>query len=252
SQELYWVHGNHLGVPVVTSNAQGQVVTPANDFLRPGFPGQSEVLADLYHNRARDYDPMTGRYVQADPIGLDGDVNPYVYAGSDPVNMIDPLGLFRGNPADFAPVKVPTMPIPTPSPAGAGSALLGYVASEAIIPALAGAWCPSEGSTGTGNPPLVVPTPSKPDPCPPLEAKIRQVRDELAERLQDFREDRGQLPRTGRGSRAGHAKQFYDKQIHLRWLLEQARAAGCKNIPSDAWKLATMPLDSRFPPPLVL
>ena len=91
--ELYWVHGNHLGVPVVTTNAQGQVVTPGNDFLRPGFPGQSEVLADLYYNRARDYDPVTGRYIQADPIGLRGDVNPYVYAGSDPVNGIDPLGL---------------------------------------------------------------------------------------------------------------------------------------------------------------
>ena len=91
--ELYRVHGNHLGVPVVTTNAAGQVVTPGNDFLRPGFPGQSEVLADLYYNRARDYDPITGRYIQADPFGLMGDVNPYVYAGADPVNMIDPDGL---------------------------------------------------------------------------------------------------------------------------------------------------------------
>ena len=91
--ELYWVHGNHLGVPVVTTNASGQVVTPANDFLRPGFPGQSQVLSDLYYNRARDYDPITGRYIQADPIGLGGDVNPYIYALSDPVNGIDPLGL---------------------------------------------------------------------------------------------------------------------------------------------------------------
>jgi RHS repeat-associated protein len=90
--ELYWVHDNHLGVPIVTTNAAGQVVTPANDFLRPGFPGQSEVLADLYYNRARDYDPVLGRYIQADPIGLGGDVNPYVYAGADPVNMIDPDG----------------------------------------------------------------------------------------------------------------------------------------------------------------
>jgi RHS repeat-associated protein len=93
SLELYWVHGNHLGVPLVTTNAAGQVVTPGNDFLRPGFPGQSEVLADLYYNRARDYDPVTGRYIQADPIGLGGDVNPYVYAGADPVNGIDPDGL---------------------------------------------------------------------------------------------------------------------------------------------------------------
>lgn len=91
--ELYWVHGNHLGVPLVTTDAQGSVVNPGNDFLRPGFPGQSQVLSDLYYNRNRDYDPVTGRYIQADPIGLLGDVNPYVYANADPVNGIDPDGL---------------------------------------------------------------------------------------------------------------------------------------------------------------
>ncbi|WP_305819758.1 polymorphic toxin type 8 domain-containing protein [Erythrobacter sp. JK5] len=91
--QTYWVHGNHLGVPLVTTDAQGTVVDPGNDFLRPGFPGQSQVLADLYYNRNRDYDPVTGRYIQADPIGLAGDVNPYVYANADPVNGIDPLGL---------------------------------------------------------------------------------------------------------------------------------------------------------------
>jgi RHS repeat-associated protein len=91
--ELYWVHGNHLGVPIVTTNALGQVVDPGNDFLRPGFPGQSQVLSDLYYNRARDYDPVLGRYIQADPIGLLGGANPYLYANGDPVNMVDPLGL---------------------------------------------------------------------------------------------------------------------------------------------------------------
>ncbi len=91
---LYWVHGNHLGVPMVITNALGLVVDPGNDFLRPGFPGQSQVLSDLYYNRARDYDPVLGRYIQADPIGLLGDVNPYLYANADPVNMIDPFGEF--------------------------------------------------------------------------------------------------------------------------------------------------------------
>jgi len=92
--ELYWVYGNHLGVPIVTTNALGQVVDPGNDFLRPGFPGQSQVLSDLYYNRARDYDPILGRYIQADPIGLLGDVNAYLYANGDPVNMMDPDGEF--------------------------------------------------------------------------------------------------------------------------------------------------------------
>ena len=90
--EVYWVHGNHLGVPIVTTDAQGSVVDPGNDFLRPGFPGQSQVLSDLYYNRNRDYDPVTGRYIQADPIGLLGGSNPYLYAYADPINLIDPTG----------------------------------------------------------------------------------------------------------------------------------------------------------------
>lgn len=80
-------------MPQVTTNASGEVTNPGDDFLRPGFPGQSQVLTDLYYNRSRDYDPVLGRYIQADPIGLMGDVNPYLYAGADPVNMVDPLGL---------------------------------------------------------------------------------------------------------------------------------------------------------------
>lgn len=63
-----------------------------NDYLAPGFPGQSRVLADLYYNRHRDYDPSTGRYIQADPIGLDGGTNLYAYVGGNPVNFIDPDG----------------------------------------------------------------------------------------------------------------------------------------------------------------
>ena len=33
------------------------------------------------------------RYVQADPIGLQGGFNPYGYAGASPLTGIDPLGL---------------------------------------------------------------------------------------------------------------------------------------------------------------
>ena len=65
---LNWVHGNHLGVPLVTTNASGSAATTPNDYLALGFPGQSRVIADLYYNRYRDYDPTTGRYIQADPI----------------------------------------------------------------------------------------------------------------------------------------------------------------------------------------
>ena len=91
--QLNWIYGNHLGVPVLTTDALGNPATTPNDYLLPGFPGQSRVLADLYYNRYRDYDPSTGRYIQADPIGLAGGSNVFGYAGANPVNRVDPSGM---------------------------------------------------------------------------------------------------------------------------------------------------------------
>jgi hypothetical protein len=34
-----------------------------------------------------------GRFISEDPIGLDGGINPYVYAGNNPMNWRDPTGL---------------------------------------------------------------------------------------------------------------------------------------------------------------
>ncbi len=44
---------------------------------------------------SRDYQPATGRYLQADPIGLAGGFNRYVYVDADPLNYIDPSGLMK-------------------------------------------------------------------------------------------------------------------------------------------------------------
>jgi len=51
----------------------------------------------LYHYRARAYDPLTGRFLQEDPIagfvGFPQTLNLYPYVRSNPVNLVDPTGL---------------------------------------------------------------------------------------------------------------------------------------------------------------
>ena len=89
---LYWVHGSHLGVPLLVTDASGATAT-STGYTPVGFPGQTRTLADLYYNRYRDYDTATGRYIQADPIGLEGGSNPYLYAEANPLRYIDPNGL---------------------------------------------------------------------------------------------------------------------------------------------------------------
>ncbi|CAG0980023.1 partial Protein RhsC, partial [Myxococcaceae bacterium] len=65
-----------------------------NLVLDTRFPGQIFDAETGYHyNYFRTYDPATGRYLEADPIGQKGGLNLYAYVENNPVNYADPLGL---------------------------------------------------------------------------------------------------------------------------------------------------------------
>ena len=104
---VYYVRTDHIGRPVFATDIAGTVVweasylpfggvhtsTGPNITLR--FPGQwFQSEAGLHQNWMRDYDPTTGRYLQADPLGLVDGASMYGYVGQNPGRYADPRGEF--------------------------------------------------------------------------------------------------------------------------------------------------------------
>ena len=103
-------HYDKIGNTLALSDANGQIIswyaynpfglyvasgqTNQNPFTFVGAYGVIDEGTGLFFMRNRFYDATKGRFIQCDPIGFDGGINLYTYTGNNPVNRIDPLGLF--------------------------------------------------------------------------------------------------------------------------------------------------------------
>jgi RHS repeat-associated protein len=121
--EYYFYHNDHLGTPQKMTATNGAVVWSAKytsfgkveveltstitNSLR--FPGQYEDQeTGLYYNYYRYYNPISGRYLRIDPLGLktnylnvkivvqEADCNQYLYVHNSPTDSGDYLGLMPG------------------------------------------------------------------------------------------------------------------------------------------------------------
>jgi RHS repeat-associated protein len=110
---LYYIHTDHLNTPRLITNQAQQAVwrwdntDPFGGNVpdeNPGglgnfacnlrLPGQYfDRETNNHYNYFRDYDPAIGRYIQSDPIGLEGGINTYAYALLNPLSFMDEWGL---------------------------------------------------------------------------------------------------------------------------------------------------------------
>lgn len=114
SSNAFYIHVDALNTPRVMTNLSqaigwmwqsgpfgegGQSPLSFGGSFRPRMAGQFYDAEDAKHyNYFRNYDPVTGRYMESDPIGLGGGINTYAYVKNNPLRFSDPFGLCGQKP----------------------------------------------------------------------------------------------------------------------------------------------------------
>ena len=110
ARKAHLYHCDHRGLPLALISEDGNTAwsaeydewgnqlneeNPHHVYQPYRLPGQQhDEESGLYYNRHRYYDPLQGRYITQDPMGLKGGWNLYQYP-LNPLQQIDPMGLLQ-------------------------------------------------------------------------------------------------------------------------------------------------------------
>jgi RHS repeat-associated protein len=222
-----WDNTEPFGDSVASENPSGLGAFTCN--LR--FPGQYfDKETNTHYNYFRDYHPAIGRYVQSDPIGLDGGIHSYVYVGSNPLSRVDSTGEFFFIPGLIA--LVTSGGGATAATAiGATAVVGGLIYSQSQSPSsrspsvdpLTGTR--SSGSTGSNCPPD--------DPCKGLRRQLEEHEDKLRRYVNDpYANDPKGFLNQGRDPQvmAGRVRNLQRQVANFKKLLEECeRKNGMRN-----------------------
>jgi RHS repeat-associated protein len=236
----YFVHTGQLDEPLAITDGtktrvwsaylepwgQAQVLNSSPVELGLRLPGQWEQFetGGFFQNWHRDYDPNLGRYIQADPLGVEAGQNLYGYVDGRPTEWIDRDGR-------LAVLALPLVVVAPEVVASITGFTVGTLAALGVS-SLAKKHNDISRTAASAKANIQCPDPD----CANVSQRIDALVRELKWRHTQLVVDRHRLPAEGRMSQAGHVAQYTGKQRSLMKEIAKAKVKGCVyRSDADQW-----------------
>ncbi|CDG81421.1 RHS repeat-associated core domain-containing protein [Janthinobacterium agaricidamnosum] len=240
---IYYVYTDHINTPrLITAAADNSVVwrwdnadpfgisQPDDNLGGSGiftynvrFSGQIyDKETNNHYNHYRYYDSQLGKYLESDPTGLNGGINTYEYANSNPTIFVDPTGEIA--------FLAPAIPYIVEGAALGWRAYQTYQAMNTLASVIKAANTQTQTNSCSDQ--------NGKDPCEEIRKKIKDTKAQLSKREKQLSEDQYNLfnraylvnpggDLSGKGTYTGHVDMINSVKRGLEKMEAQAKAMGC-------------------------